>query len=166
MPQAQSLQDNQTGSELGLSLTHECEDSPFRFTALWRLSFTSSNDTTIARSFASAIWTNPRFGNYFRIQLPYKTVGNRSYLGVTSLGKSIHSYSLKMLVYGFFISALLCAFVVDAAPPPELVKRQAITPLTATQISAFKPYTFFASTAYCNPSNTLAWNCGRELLST
>ncbi|EDR15375.1 uncharacterized protein LACBIDRAFT_321157 [Laccaria bicolor S238N-H82] len=65
-----------------------------------------------------------------------------------------------MLLYGCFVSALLCAFVVAAAPPPELVKRQAITPLTATQISAFKPFTIFASTAYCNPSNTLAWNCG------
>ncbi|KIJ93133.1 hypothetical protein K443DRAFT_646862 [Laccaria amethystina LaAM-08-1] len=65
-----------------------------------------------------------------------------------------------MLVYGFFVSALLCASVVDAAPPPELVKRQAITPLTAAQISTFKPFTFFASTAYCNPSNMLAWNCG------
>lgn len=72
----------------------------------------------------------------------------------------LHSYSLRMLVCGFFVSALLCAFVVAAAPPPELVKRQAITPLTATQISAFKPFTIFASTAYCNPSNTLAWNCG------
>ncbi|EDR15374.1 uncharacterized protein LACBIDRAFT_301626 [Laccaria bicolor S238N-H82] len=64
-----------------------------------------------------------------------------------------------MLVCGFFVSALLCAFVVDAAPPPELVKRQAITTLTASQISAFNPFTFFASTAYCNPSNTLAWDC-------
>jgi len=102
---------------------------------------------------------------YFLVQLPYKTIGNRSYLRVTSLGKSIHNYSLRMLVYGFFVSALLCAFVVDAAPPPELVKRQAITPLAAAQISAFKPFTFFASTAYCNPSNTLAWNCGGEFLS-
>ena len=80
-----------------------------------------------------------------------------------SLGKSIHNYSPRMLVYGLFVSALLCA-VVDAVPPLALVKRQAITPLSAAQISAFKPFTFFASTAYCNPSKTLNWNCGREFL--
>ena len=55
--------------------------------------------------------------------------------------------------------------VVDAVPPPALSKRQAITLLAASQISTFKPFTFFASTAYCNPSNTLAWNCGSEFLS-
>jgi len=101
---------------------------------------------------------------YLRVQLPYKTVGNRSYLRVMPLEKSIHSCSLRMLVYGFFVSALLCALVVDAVPP-ELVKRQAITALTATQISEFKPLTFFASAAYCNPSSTLAWDCGGEFPS-
>ena len=52
-----------------------------------------------------------------------------------------------------------------AAPTPIsdeelLAKRQAITTLTTAQITAFKPFTFFASTAYCQPSATLAWNCG------
>ena len=46
-------------------------------------------------------------------------------------------------------------------------RRGTPTQLSATQISAYTPYTYFASGAYCNPSNTLAWNCGgmRESLS-
>ncbi|KAF8887329.1 lipase class 3 family protein [Infundibulicybe gibba] len=35
-----------------------------------------------------------------------------------------------------------------------------IAPLVAPQISAYKPFTYFASTAYCAPSTTLSWNCG------
>ncbi|KAL0953903.1 hypothetical protein HGRIS_005070 [Hohenbuehelia grisea] len=49
---------------------------------------------------------------------------------------------------------------VIAAPAPALVTRQTISALSSSQIAAFRPFTFFASTAYCQPSNTLAWNCG------
>lgn len=42
----------------------------------------------------------------------------------------------------------------------ELAKRQSITQLSDAQISAFKSYTFFASTAYCDPSTTINWSCG------
>jgi len=67
-----------------------------------------------------------------------------------------------MLATSFLISGLLCALSsVNAAPAiVELSKRQSITALTAAQISAFKPFTFFASTAYCNPSTTINWSCG------
>ncbi|KAF5352086.1 hypothetical protein D9758_009374 [Tetrapyrgos nigripes] len=41
-----------------------------------------------------------------------------------------------------------------------LVLRQTITTLATAQISSFKPFTFFAAAGYCNPSTTLAWNCG------
>ncbi|KAK7461011.1 hypothetical protein VKT23_008938 [Stygiomarasmius scandens] len=41
-----------------------------------------------------------------------------------------------------------------------LVPRQAITALSTTQISSFKPFSFFAAAAYCKPATTLAWNCG------
>ncbi|KAF7317835.1 Glycoside hydrolase family 5 protein [Mycena kentingensis (nom. inval.)] len=47
-----------------------------------------------------------------------------------------------------------------AAPAPVLEPRQAITPLSAAQVASFKPYTFYASAAYCAPASTLAWNCG------
>jgi len=67
-----------------------------------------------------------------------------------------------MLAKSFLASALLCALpYVDAAPAlVELSTRQSITALSASQISAFKPFTFFASTAYCNPSTTINWSCG------
>ncbi|TDL25796.1 lipase [Rickenella mellea] len=55
--------------------------------------------------------------------------------------------------------AVLYASVVYAAPT-QLLERASVTPLSAAQISTFKPYTFFASAAYCQPSATLAWNCG------
>jgi len=67
-----------------------------------------------------------------------------------------------MLAKSVLASALLCALpYVDAAPAlVELSPRQSITALSASQISAFKPFTFFASTAYCNPSTTINWSCG------
>ncbi|KAF8997860.1 lipase class 3 family protein, partial [Cyathus striatus] len=48
---------------------------------------------------------------------------------------------------------------------PSLLKRQSITALTTAQITTYRPYTHFASTAYCKPSNTLAWNCGSNCLA-
>lgn len=54
------------------------------------------------------------------------------------------------------LASLFCAQV--AAVPTA--KRQAITTLGTAQIDAFTPYTHFASTAYCSPASTLAWNCG------
>ena len=42
-------------------------------------------------------------------------------------------------------------------------KRQSITALSSTQISAFKPFSFFASAAYCQPSTTINWSCGSTL---
>ncbi|KAF8997851.1 lipase class 3 family protein [Cyathus striatus] len=41
------------------------------------------------------------------------------------------------------------------------VKRQAaITALSSTQIASFRPFSHFASVAYCQPAQTLAWSCG------
>ncbi|KAI0695407.1 lipase [Cerioporus squamosus] len=46
---------------------------------------------------------------------------------------------------------------------PELIERQAATTkLTADEIAAFLPYTHYASTGYCQPAATLAWNCGKN----
>ncbi|KAF8174959.1 lipase class 3 family protein [Pholiota molesta] len=60
------------------------------------------------------------------------------------------------------LSAVLCALtVVNAAPAlVEVSKRQSITALTTAQISVFRPFTHFASTAYCQPSTTINWSCG------
>lgn len=55
-------------------------------------------------------------------------------------------------------TSLSLAPVVRAAP--LLAIRQSITTLSASQISPFKPYSYFASTGYCTPSTTLTWSCG------
>jgi hypothetical protein len=39
-------------------------------------------------------------------------------------------------------------------------KRQDTTVLSSEEIEAFRPYTLYAATAYCDPSQTLAWSCG------
>lgn len=35
-----------------------------------------------------------------------------------------------------------------------------ITDLSTTQITSYKPYTLYASAAYCNATETSAWSCG------
>ncbi|KAF4593718.1 hypothetical protein EYR40_008508 [Pleurotus pulmonarius] len=54
------------------------------------------------------------------------------------------------------------ATAVSAAPTLEtsLFARQAISTLSTAQIASFKPFSFFASAAYCQPARTLAWSCG------
>ncbi len=54
----------------------------------------------------------------------------------------------------------LVALCTQAAALPAAEKRQGIVALTTTQIAAFRPYTHYASTGYCSPKSTLAWNCG------
>ncbi|KAK7686333.1 hypothetical protein QCA50_010557 [Cerrena zonata] len=63
-------------------------------------------------------------------------------------------------ILAFALLAATC--LVQAAPASlsEVEKRQTITALSASQISSFKPFTFYASTAYCQPATTLAWSCG------
>lgn len=60
-----------------------------------------------------------------------------------------------MVAAGFNFVSLL-ASIANAAPT---VKHSSITPLSSEQISSFKPFTFFASAAYCNPSTTINWSC-------
>ncbi|KAI0297460.1 lipase [Multifurca ochricompacta] len=64
-----------------------------------------------------------------------------------------------MLPYTF---STLCfaAVLTGIASAASVNKRQTITPLSSSQVSAFKPYSYFAATTYCPPSQTLQWNCG------
>ncbi|THV02157.1 lipase class 3 family protein [Dendrothele bispora CBS 962.96] len=55
------------------------------------------------------------------------------------------------------LPSLLAVLGSSASP---LIARQAITALSTSQISTFKPFSFFAAAAYCDPSTTKAWNCG------
>ncbi|PCH44545.1 lipase [Wolfiporia cocos MD-104 SS10] len=62
-----------------------------------------------------------------------------------------------------FLSAyplLLSALAGVHALPAARSDSGAITPLTSSQIDAFEPYSWYASTGYCNSSVTLAWDCG------
>ncbi|KAK0489259.1 alpha/beta-hydrolase [Armillaria novae-zelandiae] len=58
--------------------------------------------------------------------------------------------------------AALVASLVSASPLQSSVleRRQSVTTLTSAQVSTFKPYTFYASAGYCQPSTTLTWTCG------
>lgn len=55
-------------------------------------------------------------------------------------------------------SALLTTLNVRAAPILE--PRQSFATLSTAQIAAFRPFTSYASSAYCPSSETLTWSCG------
>ncbi|KAF8997861.1 Alpha/Beta hydrolase protein [Cyathus striatus] len=69
-------------------------------------------------------------------------------------------------MFTLFTSSLLFVTVVRGASIAgrDLTERQddGITALPKAQIQPYKPFTHFASAAYCQPSNTLAWNCGAD----
>ncbi|KIM90201.1 hypothetical protein PILCRDRAFT_175031 [Piloderma croceum F 1598] len=57
-------------------------------------------------------------------------------------------------------AALVLYGVATVQAAPSLLSRQSITTLSNSQIDAFTPYTWFASTGYCQASDTLTWSCG------
>ncbi|KAJ3520580.1 hypothetical protein NMY22_g12694 [Coprinellus aureogranulatus] len=59
-----------------------------------------------------------------------------------------------------FLWAQLAATVFAFPVVHDITARQAITTLSTGEISAYKPYTYYAGAAYCAPARTLAWNCG------
>jgi len=65
-----------------------------------------------------------------------------------------------MKSFTFLLSSLIGALSVYASP---IDPRQSITTLSTAQISSFKPFSFFAAAAYCDPDKTLKWNCGGKL---
>ncbi|KAG5653992.1 hypothetical protein H0H81_008574 [Sphagnurus paluster] len=66
-----------------------------------------------------------------------------------------------MVAPGLLFSVLLAGSSAVQASP-SLLTRQSISFLSASQIAAYRPYTYYASAAYCKPTNTLAWNCGAQ----
>lgn len=65
-------------------------------------------------------------------------------------------------------SLVLATFLSYAAgipAPSVLLPRQdaAIAALPKAQITAFKPFTYFAAAGYCTPAQTAKWNCGGVL---
>ncbi|KZT24979.1 alpha/beta-hydrolase [Neolentinus lepideus HHB14362 ss-1] len=63
-----------------------------------------------------------------------------------------------MVVLIFVAVALVIGAAVDAAP--NLKTRQSITTLSSSQISAYTPYSWYASAGYCAASTTQTWTCG------
>ncbi|TFK17669.1 lipase [Coprinopsis marcescibilis] len=59
------------------------------------------------------------------------------------------------------LSLSLLSLVGFSAAAPTLEARQGVSTLTTAQVASYKPYTYYASAAYCAPANTRAWNCGR-----
>ncbi|TFK39670.1 lipase class 3 family protein [Crucibulum laeve] len=73
------------------------------------------------------------------------------------------SYSLlspRRLAQILLLGALTFPKVQSLPLAPNLLPRQSITALSTTQIAAFRPFSHYASTAYCQPSQTLTWSCG------
>jgi hypothetical protein len=38
--------------------------------------------------------------------------------------------------------------------------QETVETLSSARVSFYKPYTYFAAVAWCNPAQTIAWNCG------
>ena len=64
------------------------------------------------------------------------------------------------VVASMLSSTLSLLAIFGLARASAVTKRQATTTLSSGQIEAFKPYTLYAATAYCDPSQTLSWSCG------
>lgn len=61
------------------------------------------------------------------------------------------------------VGGLLCAWQAAASPTfVSLREEGSITALSTAHITAFRPYTHYASAGYCPPASTLAWDCGHN----
>ncbi|CCM02651.1 uncharacterized protein FIBRA_04755 [Fibroporia radiculosa] len=65
-----------------------------------------------------------------------------------------------MSALAFGVALLAAVAAVQAIPAAGLKARQSITALSSSQISAFTPYTWYASAGYCSASETINWSCG------
>ncbi|KAK0188444.1 alpha/beta-hydrolase [Armillaria mellea] len=55
-----------------------------------------------------------------------------------------------------WVALSLAASLASASP----LQSSSVTTLDSAQVSAFRPYIFYAGAATCQPSTTLTWNCG------
>ena len=62
-----------------------------------------------------------------------------------------------------FLTTLVILSVLEAGAVP--LKRQSISVLSQSQVSVYKPYTRYASAAYCSAASTLTWSCGTNCLA-
>ncbi|EKM81044.1 hypothetical protein AGABI1DRAFT_105879 [Agaricus bisporus var. burnettii JB137-S8] len=66
---------------------------------------------------------------------------------------------------GYFLVLAAAAAIAIAAPAVQLQQR-AVTPLSASELSSFAPFTQFARAAYCPTSRLVGWNCGEACDAT
>lgn len=66
------------------------------------------------------------------------------------------------LIHSFITLVVLASTAVHATP---LKRDTSISLLSTSQISTFKPYTSYASAAYCSAASTLAWSCGTNCVA-
>ena len=119
------------------------------------------------KSFTFSIYKsklNHLISSCFRADI--KAEVNQQNTSLSELRKYLFQRAYKMYQFTKYLilcTSLLFVPVVHAAP--LFAVRQSITTLSTSQISPFKPYSYFASAGYCTPSTTLTWSCGGELFS-
>lgn len=59
---------------------------------------------------------------------------------------------------------LLGASTAIAAPLTLVTRAGTFSTVSATDFDRFKPFTFFASAAYCPATKTKDWSCGGEMI--
>lgn len=64
---------------------------------------------------------------------------------------------MRLLAASLSLLSVLGAFATPT--DPALEKRQ-IQTLSSGAVAAFKPYSFYAASAYCDPSTLKTWTCG------
>lgn len=64
---------------------------------------------------------------------------------------------MRFLAASLSLLAVLGAF---AAPTESTLEKRQIQTLSPGAIAAFKPYSFYAASAYCDPSTLMKWTCG------
>lgn len=56
--------------------------------------------------------------------------------------------------------SLFVALEAFALPTEPALKKRQIQPLSSGAVAAFEPYSFYAASAYCDPSVLETWTCG------
>ncbi|KAH8110731.1 lipase [Phellopilus nigrolimitatus] len=70
------------------------------------------------------------------------------------------SLSATLVVLALVLSSISSVYASPFRVVRESAKRDDIPTLTDSQVAAFRPYTYFASAAYCTPNTTINWTCG------
>ena len=68
-----------------------------------------------------------------------------------------HEINEMLSLPSVWVLSLSAYVAVGAAVPAQ----QGVRSLSAAQVDAFNPYSNYAAAAYCKPSATLHWTCGR-----